>query len=430
MRHIIKVILCLTFPAMAHQACVNDPSLDDPREQELPVTISLAAPATRAVVEGDNVDYEIDRFRIMGFRAGDGSLAFNEPVNFTTVTGSGSAAERKATVNVLTGTFTVVFIANEQLDAALSAQLASMAPDAASIDDLKALSFSVGSLGWKSGNTNLVPMAEVCQRVIISGDDKVTYDGVAINGTEWPVTITRLAVRVDLTLKLNDKQLAGFEYIRFDNVPDRIHIFPETESGATVVNDLQFQAVAANTGYTTAPGNITSITGDYAAEVTYPRILLPEVWFSPKNDKDRAVVLTACIDSEEYPAPIGYKRPQDYTLPRNVYYDVKATVAEGNADVNIEIEAEDWDDKIGDGLLGHLTLNVSAIEASINERNMARIYFWTDQSEVYIEELDGSGQPVDELFYGLNGGSPGIYPCATAPGEGWFDYVPARNAPR
>ncbi|MCC8019230.1 MAG: hypothetical protein LIO85_05600 [Rikenellaceae bacterium] len=239
-----------------------------------------------------------------------------------------------------------------------------------------------------------------------------------------------MAVRVDLTLRLTDAQFADFKHIRFDNVPDRLYIFPETDNSASVTNNLQYDAVAGNAGYSSEPGNITTLTsGDYAVEITYPRILLPEVWFTPESDKDCAVVLTACFATEDYPALIGIDRPDDYTLPRNVYYDVSATVAVNDAEIDIAIAAQDWDDKLVDDRTNR-SLYVSAVEATINERNMARIYFWTDQQDVYIEELDGSDLPVDEVFYGLTGSNPENFHFDGSTGEGWFDIMTDRAAAR
>ncbi|MCD8103153.1 MAG: fibrobacter succinogenes major paralogous domain-containing protein [Alistipes sp.] len=435
MGYIIRLILLLiVLPAVLCRCTADKGELDTLYEGELPVTISLNTPTSRtgATIEGSEVDYEIDRFRVMGFRTGDGSLAFNQPVTFTTVTGTGSATRRQATVNVLTGSFTVVFIANEQLDTSLSAQLDALQPDASGIGDLKALSFELASLDWESGNTNLVPMSEVCERVLITGNNRLSYDGLSIDGEEWPVTITRMAVRVGLTLRLTDTQLADFQYVKFDNVPDKLYIFPETDNSSSTRDDLRFAAAPNNGQYMLNPGNIVTPSAEagFAADIAYPRIILPESWFSPENVKDNAVSLSAVIDGTDYPAVIGCDIPDDYTLPRNFYYDIAAKIAESTVDLEISLEATPWDDEERDGLSGNKSLNVSAIKASINERNMARIFFWTDQPEVYIEDLDGSDQPVDEVFYGLTGSNPANFHFDSSTGEGWFDIMTDRDATR
>ncbi|MCC8036069.1 MAG: hypothetical protein LIO77_09105 [Rikenellaceae bacterium] len=340
--NILAFFLILSVCNLASSCVANKERGGTEEEEGIPVTITVSPAHTRAqTIEGDEADYQVEDIYVLGFHTSDKTLAFREHIS------SQSDLETGAVINVLTGNFTVVFIANASLDDFLPDAIEDLVPGQSKLDDIRDREFCfwIDALYWVPGNLNLVPMAWVCEYVIITGNDQLIYQGKPVDGV-WEVELERLAIRVDLTLDLTASQMANFKHIKFDNFPNHFTVISGMADNSSTIDNLQYSAATDNQDYSMQLGNIVPLSsGDYDYRIKYPRIILPEKVFTPADDKDEAVVLSAVIGSETFPGRIGCDLPFDYTLPRNLYLEIYATVRPGEKHLDIELLVKDWETK-------------------------------------------------------------------------------------
>ena len=214
-------------------SCVKEQDNMEPGQD---VVITLDA-GTRSSEPGATADSYINSLRVLGYHAVNGQLVFNEKVNFTGIDAIGYQGE----IHVKTGTFTVVFIANEHADAATSALLTAIGSGATgTLAHLKSISFSYGAFGV----TKDIPMVKIKNNVHIKGDnllsDPEINSGADIS-TDWDVEMERIGIRVDLTLKLTATQKTAWQSgthngkVYLNNVPTKAYIFPGIDNSSTLL---------------------------------------------------------------------------------------------------------------------------------------------------------------------------------------------------
>lgn len=297
-------------------------------------------------------DYNITTLRVLGYKMTDGMLAFNELI--TTFSDNTDPLDptnilRGAEITVKTGHFNFVFIANEGSDPALKTALA----DNSQINSLPKLRLKSFAGTAFSANKD-IPMIAFYDNVKVINNYTLTNNGTPVSGT-WKIGIDRLAVRVDIELTLTASQFAKWSIVSryllgITNIPTKAYLYPGNDNSTGSITN-NYEALFNNSTYAIYPGNIVKEpSGEYT--VTYPRIILPESWFADATDATQAVHLQISLNDGQttrtYKGKIGKNidptdPPLNYTLPRNTYVGVKASVSDDER-VDIQAIAKDWDE--------------------------------------------------------------------------------------
>lgn len=244
-------------------------------------------------------------------------------------------------VEGLTGNYDIYVIANESNDGSRLTAL----DNVGSLSELKeiVLPYEVAS----RSQTN-IPMLGVVENVTIglptSGQPSSTNLGmVKVGGVDkgntLPVTLTRLAVRIDLTIK--SKSFADLASVGFTGLPDGISLFGNEYETAT--NKQQAVTVSGN-----AFANVIPVSTGYILEKKKEAIIIPSYLFVPTTDKNKAASVEVYLDGKPVPfkAKIGHAAlpsagTKDYTLHPNTYYTLTALIA--GDELTIESQVRNWD---------------------------------------------------------------------------------------
>ena len=338
MKTIQTILLSCTTAVLLLASCIREGEIT-PQQDEQAAIITLGAGSRAAGdASGTAEDYYINSLRILGYRTSDGTLAFNKVA--LAAPGDGIYPVEKR-VQVLTGNFTIILIANEHEDAALSTSLSGINPSTNNtLSYLRTLSFSHTAFD----KTKDIPMVAICENIVILEDDKLV-DPTQNSGNpiaEWPVSLTRLGVRVDVKLKLTDAQMAAWQTpvasankVYFNNVPTKAYIFPNIDnSDAFVTADIKFATLTTATPAKEGDLNVFE----------YQRVILPE---SSSPNLTEAQALTMKIMEDASPrtgALVSGVGTNGYTIPRNHYLDVTATVPISGVMMTLDTTIAEWND--------------------------------------------------------------------------------------
>lgn len=323
-------------------SCTREEEMTIPGSEGEPVTVLLSASTvgapevTRGTTTGtgDGRDGEFSSLRVMVFHAGS-MLAYSKSVDLT-VEGN------PFTIEMTTGTYDFVFIANEDSDPALSLRLD--AYKGKNIGSIFGESFSSTAFG----NTATIPMTSIVRNVVVTADD-MGVGSISVGGTPqsnpWAVEVERAAVRVDLALRTKERYTVdNFSALQIDNVPGKVYLFGKNGSGNDLYN------VAGGDPFEGTPrtidggdGDTYDSTGDAYTEGDetftttpdkdgyywwYKRVILPSSLFANAADKNKAIVLTAVVGDRTLSAELGSDE-LGYTAPRNQRYRFVGTVEAG-----------------------------------------------------------------------------------------------------
>lgn len=247
-------------------------------------------------------------------------------------------------IKVVSGTYDVYVVANETHDNAEFAALQS-------VRNLAALrQIAVPYSPADRDKTNIPMFGEVANVSIIApaGEPSTTnLAQVSIDGgtavSSLPVSLTRMACKVKLTLKRIGGTLTAVE---FNNLPDAIPLFDDT-----------YITPSARTTKTVEVGSFSSVTPTppeplYSTVVEQADILLPSWVFEEKTNIGNAMQLkvTTTEDTAErtYASAIGHAAgssdtPKDYTLRRNYDYSLTAIIT--NNTVSVGASVTSWTDE-------------------------------------------------------------------------------------
>lgn len=153
------------------------------------------------------------------------------------------------------------------------------------------------------------------------------------------------------------------------------------------------------------------------------------------EDFDTWLVIAGKYDGGEpswYRLPFKDQKGDYHDILRNHDYKFNITKVTGpgsgseeipddkNIEIEMSVEVKGWStvdvDPIDD-----VVLNVSAVKASINERNMARIWFWTTRKREDISVEPAT--PADDIFTSLTGSNPDNLHYDPDTGAGWIDIM-------
>ncbi len=158
------------------------------------------------------------------------------------------------------------------------------------------------------------------------------------------------------------------------------------------------------------------------------------------EDFDTWLVIAGKYDGGEptwYRLPFKDVKGDYHDILRNHDYKFKITKVTGpgsgseeipddkNIEIEMSIEVKGWSTVDGDPI-DDVVLNVSAVKASINERNMARIWFWTNRKREDISVEPAT--PADAIFTGLTDGSQSNLVFDPATGQGRIDIMTDEDA--
>lgn len=361
MRTITKIAVCLALVGMLFASCTKETVVSSDGSQQVVINI---APGTRSdgASEEELGDYSaIGSFRVLGYRTDNGRLAFNELVaEWSTDKNIVSETHR---ISVKEGNYSMVFIANEHLDASLAGIL----NDDSQIRTIYALGQKWFGHESFLTSSRYIPMVTRVDQVSILGDHEATVGGVpAMTGSgdaaTWPVSMKRLGAKVRLHLFVDDTDPIKAENLTYyyNNIPTRVFLLPETANNDYLGNDPDRYKGTVKS-LTTVPTYVTNQSSKPAGHIYYGEtsegsksnvIILPESWFTDAADPENGVLLSVTDGTVTRSGRLPYAA-NNFRLPRNAFLNVVATVrkpAPLQADIVFTVETVNWNDNTFDDI--------------------------------------------------------------------------------
>lgn len=366
-------------------SCESNRLRTDQEETGEWVEISLMMASKGSPDSEIDPDYEIGSVRVLAFHAVTGQLKFNSgKIDLSTT-------PPPLTLEVLTGQYDFVFIANEHsvADDLLTARLDGWL--AGSNKVLKGLDQEAFHYNAFSTDKHL-PATSIYRDVTIQSDD--------IGNPLWEVEVERLAVRLDIQLLVDAKWLDDITGIRFANLPDRVPFFPNKLSN----NSVNYYEGGYPETYPLShiPIDEFTMTGpDEDGRYTYSleRIILPASVFPDIANEAKAIAIevhTSSAPQQPLRRALGQAVPADYTSSRNLYYKIEGNIteeAEKPVRLLFIVTTDEWtieniQDNVGGGVK---KLNVDKISIPVSGLEVTRVHFWSDQPYVIVAETGYTG---------------------------------------
>ena len=345
MKRFLSILFTFCVGVFVAGSCAKTtPDGGDGSTQGIPVVISFdpgAIHATRATDPGTVSDRNISHLRVMVYNSATGLLMSTGgvPWNFTF---NIPPTTMPVPVEITTGTFDFVFIANGTSDPALNTTLNSGVNN---ISGLYGLSIARSAFDADKD----IPMFTVIRNVEVKGDDHVAFIDPADNTPQeytgtWPVTVTRTGIRLRLVITLNSYQYGiwGGKTVDIAGIPALSWLFPGMDNSASRV--AAYESFGASETVDAALGFISAPNVDGDRTVTYERIILPETLFTPVTDAAKGLSLKMEFDGGNIvkTAAIGLPAAGGYSLVRNTLLELRATVEDDDMEITVQIL--DWND--------------------------------------------------------------------------------------
>ncbi|MDR2912985.1 MAG: hypothetical protein LBV38_06855 [Alistipes sp.] len=386
MRNVLKIAFLLAAAALTSVSCVRDADFEV-RQDGQRVTITLdGASLTRSgqTNPGTANDRAVKSLRVLGYDSQTNRLVWDGFFDSNALSGEmqggddgqGDSPSQELLLNVYTGTYDVVFIANEPNDATLDPDLVAALADESNYDtmgELRELAFFGKSFpySWSTDIQSLnprwysdrIPMVTHVPKVEIIGNNTAKVGSITYTD-KWPVALDRVGVRLDINLTLTATQ-----YTKYINEFRDIYLYDLSASAYIMprIDNYEHVGITQSNGFTlessTIEGKIYGYehpkldenndpTGEWI--VSYS-ILMPERILGPVNDKEEnaaSIEIFANRDGGGDPiqgtgknAPIWYlgdDGEKTYSLPRNTFLELNATVEEDDI-VFTNIIVIDWE---------------------------------------------------------------------------------------
>ncbi len=323
-------------------------------EQGVPVEIVID---TRAPGDDTHPGSEYDRmvssFRVLIYNQ-SGVLKWNfSPLDIHDLDADDPESSQENSLDILTGTYDFVFVANEgDLAGALNnLNLGS------SMTTLRAMNFDRDAFDSDETPKN-IPMVSHYPGVVVAADDdgigSVAYadpfdEGnpkTVEAGESWSVPLERVGIRLRLAITLTASEYAAWsdKQLRIDSIPSRAFLLPGIDNAVAPWEAMESYPAAVAAEHDAEPGVITGNDTD-GYTVTYDRIILPEVLFTPVDNGEKALVLSMMVGGRERRGKVSVN-PNDgdgwgYTLPRNTFLDMTASIKDDGI-VFTGITVIDW----------------------------------------------------------------------------------------
>lgn len=325
--------------ALSFASCSKDDG--DPQTDE--ATIDLFAGLSKGTGNAFEVqEDEIGSLRLLIFEHYSGNYSDNIEI-------SSYNSEEPISINLKTGRYDFVFVANETVDANIAAQLDAVS-SGTNISQLQEWYFSSASIN----NSGVIPLARVIRDIQVLADNHMVLHkpdgGQEIVSGKWRVNLERLAVKVNLTVATYQETIKDdFKELRVVNVPAKVFLMKERldgtvndNSGVVETDEIFIGAsrtfVRANgdayyaeksAGYRIIPLETpadwvqTDQSGDLRYE-WYKRLILPALEFpaSGNDAQDKARAITFQVKSASGANDrTGYMpSPTNYSVLRNNIY--------------------------------------------------------------------------------------------------------------
>lgn len=344
--------------------------------------VSVIIRSDEGSLTGNEADNRVSSFRVLAFeREGEQRLAFMKLFPGTAISQDAQGAFELGFV-MKAGTYHFVFIANEPAGSKNTLDLVYR------YSDLSAIRFSSAAFNEDQD----IPMVAIKNNLTL------------LTNTTLPVSLTRLAVRVDFLLE-SKFELTGFEGLGFDSLAGAVPLLADAEVPSSTARII---AATMDDIQTTTDAS----TGETIWTCRNDRIILPAKYFTAAEDRDKAVNLTLKMEIDpfvtSYPVfPLRRLSRQvdgadDYTLPRNTYLECKVIIKEDRT-LQLELTAREWTETDEEGAMAPTrTLNVSHTSARITDFNGARITFESNQPVVKVLSVvrtEGGGEYDTEAVF-------------------------------
>lgn len=376
-----------------------DPSFE---EHETRADYETYGPAGETFPEGNALDSKMTTFRVLIYDHATGNLMKTGSQGWNYLIDAKTAATPYK-INVATGTYDFVFIANEKSLGAASLFGADRSAGAAidTFAELAALDFSYpagsnpaditggadpdgnGLAGsGTAGDDITIPMVRIYENVQVRGANAVSLDGGATTiASPWACQMVRTAIRISAHLNIAPEEYKAwktysgtdFPKIFFDGLRDRTHFVPGTPNlggtsqtaeplgsvGIPVVTEEQMtdasiedQVARGEYGvlqlYKNGAVDNSTSTPD-KVEVFIERLIFPELVFSPASAEANSLRMSMRFDDgaggiDEKAVllhAVNTSLATGYTLPRNSWLWL-----DGNVDNELSVTTRvlPWND--------------------------------------------------------------------------------------
>lgn len=402
MRYAIKILLLLAAVHFMGTSCSNE--FVDSEETGVPTSITFE---TRGALFPEDLDNTITSLRIMAFTQA-GILRSNKLYEL-------SELSQNITLNINSGTYRFVFVANEPSTLTSTLQ---------SVKNYSAMAtINVGS--DKINSTDVIPMSYNKADVTVTPDEKVIIDGTTYS--TWLVPLERIAVRVDMVVKSYVDYGPYFEGIVFYNMPNSVPLLADYATAGVV--RMHYDPVVK----LQKPEHYETLTaselGSYAWGIKFKRYIMPSNMFSPVSQRVNVVNMTLTFGggiASKGALLCVNEAGNDFTLPRNSHITISGVVEPNSLNVNLEAEA--WTPNHVDVDLGVHILNVTNVAPVASAVNPTKVHFYSNQKSVFVEPLGFVGESgnvtfnVNDVFDEITG--PFNFDYSSVTGEGHIDIIP------
>lgn len=426
-----SMILLLFISVIYIFSCQNDNIIPIiPEEQGEPVDIHILAKGMLNSLNTVDHDDEIKSVRILAFHSGTGFLKFNSgklDLNMN---------DLPLRIQIMTGTYDFVFIANEHsvTDNSLTSRLdqwqALTQKKLQHVDDEFFL--------FRAFDTSKeIPATSLYRNVRIIGNDELNYYDtetnlwITINGNNqvWEVNVERSGIRIDLNIMVDKTLSEDIKGIRFANVPDKVPFFEyKTIDNSQIYNESGYGITYPLCYISIDEFTKKDIDNDNMSEFKLERIILPSSVFAQHTNSEKGIVIEINLESapdKPLKAIIGCDIPDDYTSPRNIHYKITGKVEKSV--ILLDVLPEEWTLENISGNSGNKKLNVERLSVSVNQLQTTRIHFWSNQPQVIIDDVcyggySGSSEfSLSDFFIDLSGTGANNMHYNSSSGSGYLD---------
>lgn len=366
--NIYLIFISLLYSLVCFSCSESD---DGTNEKESEFEISISSAFTRISSENTDPDYRVTHFRILAFDAttSDKECLYNFDYKVVPNNGVVSFLVKHGVK------YDLVFIANEDSDADVSAALQAFTPQSGKkLKDVYDIAFKNEAFDVDKD----IPMSAIISNLEVFPDRTYKINGGAVGVGIIPVYMERLGVRLDITLKTEStNKMADLEHIRLTNVPQTVPLFPVNYDGTPIDNtknggsdNYTYRLILPSEGDKNDLNEVWVKDGD---EYTWTkaRTIIPSTVFSPSTSKTRGIdfvleydgsytykegvllgINTPNTDTSEYYPPNNVPEPTDaenYTLPRNTRLIFEAFIEDNNIILG-SIVVNAWGNKTDIGL--------------------------------------------------------------------------------
>ncbi|NDV60586.1 fimbrial protein [Bacteroides sp. 519] len=349
-------------------SCAEDTNTLNSNEQQVDINIIASTnwfnedhgEISNDIHYGDYIDPTIKSLRVLGYRA-DGTLSFNTYLSESALQTVNAYGVVSAKAMMRTGTFQVVFIANEISDAALSAELGAIIeitdPSKATADEIthskldyiKTLFFNQSAFD----ESKYIPMVTVKENVTINGNTHVVESDKTSHFGAWAVAMERIGIRVQVKVTMSKAEALTLNTnsITIGNIPSEVYLFTDKTNVPSSPIEKTYTCAASfdeyKRDYPTYAGYYTD--NDDTRTFIFKRLILPETRFTPVTTENKAMVLSMTFTDGKKSGKIGTKvnvtgaETPNYTILRNSFLDVLATILNLDPEFNITVNVLPWE---------------------------------------------------------------------------------------